>query len=63
MVVKGEEIDATRHEPFRYHRFGVEIVGLLPQVKPGIGGELRPHRLDSVEQPMRVRCATQTGLP
>jgi hypothetical protein len=50
VVVEGEQIDP----PFDSHRndlgFGVEIVGLVPQMEAGVGGELRPQRFDRLEQ-------------
>ncbi|MGY3225599.1 hypothetical protein ACVIM5_006206 [Bradyrhizobium sp. USDA 4512] len=49
MVVEGEQIDAAFTEPLNDLGLGLEIVGLVTQVEAGVGGELRPQRLDRIE--------------
>ena len=63
VVVEGEKIDAAADQPFRNRGFGFEIVSFLPQVKPRVGGELGPHRLDRIEKTMCVLRSAQAGLP
>ena len=42
---------------------GIEIVGLVAQVEAGVRRELRPHRLDRLEQLPRIVAAAQARLP
>ncbi len=42
---------------------GIEIVGLVPQMEAGVGGELRTLPLDRLHQAARVVRAAQARLP
>ena len=42
MVIEREQVDATGGEPLPDLLLGVEIVGLVAQVKTRVGDELRP---------------------
>jgi hypothetical protein len=63
VVVEGEQIDAPFRQPFDDFRLGIEIVSLVAQMEAGVGGELRPHRFDRLEQSSRIVSAAQAGLP
>lgn len=63
MVVECEQIDATRRQPLSDFGFGVEVEGLVAQVEAGIRGQLRPQRLDPLEQLPRIVGAAQPRLP
>jgi hypothetical protein len=40
VVVEGKQVDPPVGQPLADFVFGIEIVGLLPQMVAGIGGEL-----------------------
>ena len=63
MVVEREQVDAAFRQPVDDFAFRVEIVGLVAQMEAGVGGELRPHLLDRLQQFPRIVRAAQAGLP
>lgn len=63
VVVEGEQVDAALSEPLADLGFGVEIVGLVAQVKAGVGGELRALPFDRLHQAARIAGAAQARLP
>ncbi len=63
VVVEREQVDAAVRQPFDDLGFGVEIVGLVAQMKAGVGRELRPHRLDRFQQLPGIVAAAQARLP
>jgi hypothetical protein len=63
MIVEGDRVDAARLEPFEHRGLGVEIVGLVPQVKPGVSGEPRPQLLECPQDGVRILRPAQARLP
>ncbi len=63
VVVEREQVDAAFRQPLDDFAFGVEIVGLVAQMEAGVGGELRPHLLDRLQQFPRIVRAAQARLP
>ena len=63
MVVEGKQVDAALRQPLGDLGLGVEIVGLVPQMEAGVGGEVRALPLDRLQQPPRIVAAAQAWLP
>lgn len=63
MVVEGEQVDTAFGQPLGDLGLGVEIVGLVPQMEAGVGGELWTLPLDCLHQAARIIAAAQARLP
>ena len=63
VVVEREQVDAPVRQPLRDFGFGIEVVGLVAQVKAGVRRQLRPQRLDRLEQLPCTISAAKPGLP
>ncbi|MGY4329216.1 hypothetical protein ACVWWG_003633 [Bradyrhizobium sp. LB7.2] len=63
VVVEGEQVDATFGEPLAHLLLGIEIVGLVAQVKAGVGRELRALPFDRRHQAASIVGAAQARLP
>src|SRR5258707_235254 len=63
VVIECEQIDASVGHPSADFSFGIEIIGLMAQVKTSVRGKLRPHGLDGIEQPPCHVTASKGALP